>query len=398
MKTNRYITLFSLIILTSVISCKKTEIKPENIFTKIYSDSNSDISYYPLDFLENGNGGYYILGSTSIDTTRTWLSAFIMGTDELGEMTWSVILDKPYVNPISNLINLSGEFYFFCMDEISLGAHLLKINEATHSAELIKTFPEIIYPLAVSKTPDNGFILLSYDRTTRSSSINKIDASFNITWQSKFRVIEDAEEQLIDHLIKTGKNIPFFTGTVGEGSASYYFANGLYNYTLSLLFVNASNGETAGVAQGYRYDGGASSLLPLQGNTFALSRFSFGEHFILPSTTIDVNSISSLSDYGGGKLAEIASDSETRVKKITINGKPSIVFATNTNNNQVIIYIYDLASNELLIKKYLGFGHPVKIASVMQTKDEGLALLVLTMVTGRFKRISMYKIPKEHLK
>jgi len=398
MKTFRPITLFLFIIFTIVIACNKSEIKPENIFTKIYSDSNSDISYYPLDFVENGTGGYYILGSTSIDTTRTWLNTFIMGTNELGEMTWSVTLEKPYVNPISNLLNLSGEFYFFCMDEISLSAHLLKINEGSHSAELVKTFPEIIYPLAVSKTPDNGFILLSYDRTTRSSSLNKIDASFNITWQTKFRVIEDAEEQLIDHLIKTGKNIPFFTGTIGEGSASYYFANGLYNYTLSLLFVNATNGDRTGIAQGFRYDGGASSLLPIQGNTFALSRYSFGEHFILPSTTIDVNSISSLSDYGGGKLAEIAADSETRVKKITINGKPAIVFATNTNNNQVILYIYDLATSELLIKKYLGFGHPVKISSIMQTKDEGLALLVQTMVTGRFKRISMYKIPKEHLK
>ncbi len=397
MKTIKYFIFLSITFLTSLLACKKSDIKPENIFTKIYSDSNSDISYYPLDFSENGSGGYYILSSTSIDTTRTWLNTFIMETDDLGEMTWSVTLDKPYVNPISNLISMGGAFYFFCMDEISLGTYLLKIDESNHTAELVKSFPEIVYPLAVSKTPDNGFLLLSYDRTTRSSSINKIDASFNISWQSKFKVIEDAEEQLIDHLIKTGKNIPFFTGTVGEGTASYYYANGLYNYTLSLLFVNASNGERAGVAQGYRYDGGASSILSLEGNTFALSRFSFGEHFILPSTTIDVNSITSLSDLGGGKLAEIAADAETRVKKITLNGKPSIVFATNTNNNQVIVYIYDIASNELLTKKYLGFANPVKIASVMQTKDEGLALLVQTMVTGRFKRISMYKIPKEHL-
>jgi len=397
MKTYKIVTYLSLLLIVSILSCKKSEIKLENIFTKIYSDPNSDISYYPLDFVENGEEGYYILGSTSLDTTRTWLRTFVMSTDQLGEQVWSANIDLPYVNPISNLMNIGGEFYFFCMDAISLSTHLLKISEANRNAELVTTFPDIIYPLAVSKTPDNGFLMLSYDRDTRSSTINKIDASFNLSWQSKFSVIEDAEEQLIDHLIKTGKNIPFFTGTVGDGNANSYFANGLNNYTLSLLFVKP-NGDRSGVLQGFRYDGGASSLLSLQGNTFAISRFSFGQHFILPSTNIDATSISSLSDLGGGKLAEIATDSETRVKKMMLNDKPAIVFATNTNNNQVIIYIYDFTTNELLVKKYLGFSNPVKIASVIQTKDEGLAVLVQTMVTGRFKRISMYKIPKEHLK
>ena len=36
----------------SLITCKKDNINPENIFTKIYNDANSDISYYPLDILQ----------------------------------------------------------------------------------------------------------------------------------------------------------------------------------------------------------------------------------------------------------------------------------------------------------------------------------------------------------
>jgi len=379
-----------------IVGCKKSEIGPENIFTKIYSDSNSDISYYPLDFVETSSGEYYILASTSIDTTRTWLNTFVMKTDKFGELIWSSPIDLPFVNPVSKIVFSGGNYYFVCMDAISLSTHLLKIDEASQSAVLVNSYPEILYPLAASKTPDNGILLLNYDRVTRQSSINKLDAGFNVSWQTKYFVNEDSEEQLIDHLIKTGKNIPFFTGTIGEGSASYYFANGLSNYTLSLLFVKA-NGERSGIAQGFRYDGGAGALLNMNADNFALARFNFGEHFILPGTVIDVNSISNLSDLQGAKLDEIDADAEARILKITIDGKPAHVFATNTNNNQVILYIYDSGTNLLLQKKYLGFAYPVKVASIIQTADLGLAILVQTMVTGRFKRISFYKVPKEYL-
>jgi hypothetical protein len=385
------------LIITGIISCDKSNIKPENIFTKIYDDQNSDISYYPLDIAESGSDGYFILGATAIDTTRTWLNTYIARTDKVGEIEWSVILERPYINPVSNLIYSGGEYYIFCMDDIALSTHVLRIDNSGQTAVHVKTFDEIIYPLAVSKTPDNGFLLLNYDRTSRSSRLSKIDASLNISWQSDFRVNEDAEGILVEHLIKTGKNIPFFTGSVGTASATHYYANAFYNYTLSLVFVNASNGDRTGVAQGFLYKGGASSLLSIQSNTFALSRFSFGENYILPSINIDINSISVINDLGGGALAEIEADSETRLKKMTIDGNETIVFATNTNSNQVIIYAYDITGTRLLFKKYLGFSNPVKVGSIIQTSDGGIGILVQTMVAGRFKRLGFYKIPKEYL-
>jgi len=397
MRTIKEYILFIIAIGVLISACKKSNVEPENIFTKIYNDPNSDISYYPLDIAQAGTSGYYILGATAIDTTRTWLKTYVAKVDELGEMEWSVELDAPYVNPVSNLINIGGEYFIFCMDDISLGTHILKIDEAGQTASHVATLEEIIYPLAVSKTPDNSFLLLSYDRTRRNSMMSKIDGSFNVSWQSEFNVIEDAEEFLVEHLIKTGKNLPFFTGTVGTGSATHYFANGLYNYTLSLLFVDAASGDRTGIGQGYRYDGAAGALVHIQGNSFALSRFSFGTHFLLPSVNMEINSVTTLSDLGGGKLAEIASDAETEAKIMTIAGKDAIVFATNTNNNQVIVYAYDIATNELILKKYLGFSNPVKIGGLIQTSDEGIGILVQTMVTGRFKRIGFYKIPKEHL-
>ena len=101
---------------------------------------------------------------------------------------------------------------------------------------------------------------------------------------------------------------------------------------------------------------------------------------------------------GGAKLSEIKDDSETRIIKITIEGKPYLAFAASTNNNQIVLYIYDAATLELVSKKYLGFSNPLRIASLMQTSDQGIVILAQTMVAGRFKRLSTYKVPKEHLK
>ncbi len=377
-----------------LVSCKKNDIGSENIFTKIYSDPNSDVSYYPLDIAEAGDG-YYILAGIAADTARVWPNTFVSRVDAEGEMVWSAQIEDPYVSPIANLIELNGSFYIFCMDDISLATHILQIDEGGQTASHVATINEAIYPLAVSKTPDNGVLLLSYDSDTRSSRLSKLDGSFAIQWQNDFKVNEDAEGLLLDHMIKTGKNIPFFTGTVGNGSQ--YFVNTLYNYTLSLIFVDPSNGDRTGVVQGYRYDGGANCLLSLEGNNFALGRFVFSERFIMPSVSMDMNSITVMDDLGGAYLAEIASNAETKVKKMTVSGRDAIVFATNTNSNQVVIYAYDMTTYELILKKYLGFANPVSVGAIIQTSDQGIGVLVQTKVTGRFKRMGFYKLPKEHI-
>ena len=209
--------------------------------------------------------------------------------------------------------------------------------------------------------------------------------------------MEDVEQYLVDHLIKTGKEIPFFTGSIGEGSATHYYANGLFNYTLSMLFVLA-NGDKAGVSQGFRYDAGAVSALSLGGNHFAISRSSFGDHYFSPSAVIDVNSITNLSDLNDLRLNELLPDSKTCLIIIEIDGVKKLVLAASTNNNQVLLYFYDLQSLQLTGKKFLGFANQVRVSSVIQTNDQGLAVLTQTKVAGRYSRMCLYKIPKEEIK
>ncbi|RLD62573.1 MAG: hypothetical protein DRI95_12935 [Bacteroidetes bacterium] len=383
------------ILFLSFFSCKKDNINPENIFTKIYNDDNSDLSYYPLDIVQSGDGGYYILSALSNDTIRTFLNTHISKTDNLGELIWESTISEPYVNPITSLISSGSNVYFLCMDRISLGSYLMRIDETNGSAEIVNSYPDIVYPLASSQTPDNGILLLSYDRISRSSLLTKFNSSFEKSWDNSFPVIEDAEEMLVAHLTRSGKTLPFFTGTIGNGDA--YFANALFNYSLALLFVDANNGDRTGLILGDRYNGGMSAMVSIQASNFAVSRFVYDYHYILPSTTLSVSSIISASDLGGEKAAELAEDAHTRIIKMNIDNRNLIVYASNTNSNQILLLFYDLSTGELVTKKYLGHTNPVKVASLIQTADSGLAVLAQTMVAGRFKRNALYKIPKEQI-
>ncbi|MCF6242409.1 MAG: hypothetical protein L3J74_13805, partial [Bacteroidales bacterium] len=270
-----------------------------------------------------------------------------------------------------------------------------KVDEANQSAVVVESFNDIVYPLAASQTPDKGFLLLNYDRNSRSSQLTKFSATFSTQWDTKFSVVEDAEAMLIAHMTRSGKTLPFFTGAVGSGSA--YFVNALYNYSLALLFVDANSGDRTGLIFGERYDAGISAAVNIQGETFAASRFVFSSHYVLPTVNFSLSSIISASDLSGEPVAELADNAHTRIKVISIDNQNLIVYASNTQNNQVLLLFYDLTTGELVKKTYLGSSNPVKVADLIQTADEGVAILTQTTIAGRFKRVALYKIPKEQI-
>jgi len=389
---NTILAIFLILILSN---CSKDDINPENIFAKIYDDSNSDLSYYPLSIIQSADGGYYILNAVSIDTTRKFLNTDIIRTDQYGELIWKTTLPEPYVSPVEGFIVSGNELHFFCMDRTSLGTYLMKVDDANQSAVVANTFSDIFYPLAASQTPKGNILLLSYDRGSRNSILTKFNNSFAQQWSQKFSVIEDAEAMLTAHMTRSGKILPFFTGTVGNDEA--YYVNALYNYSIALLFVDAGSGDRTGLIFGERYDAGISAATNIQGETFAASRFVFNNHYVLPIVNFNLSSIISANDLQGEPVAELDADAHTRIKTITVDNQNLIVYASNTQNNQVLLMFYDLASGEPIKKTYLGATNPVTVADLIQTSDGGIAILTQTTVAGRFKRTALYKIPKEQI-
>jgi len=80
-----------------------------------------------------------------------------------------------------------------------------------------------------------------------------------------------------------------------------------------------------------------------------------------------------------------------------INDKDVILYASNTKSGQIGIYVYEQSTGDFLGSKYLGFSNPFEVTSIINTTDEGIAIGATTYVTGRFPRITLFKISPEEL-
>ena len=77
--------------------------------------------------------------------------------------------------------------------------------------------------------------------------------------------------------------------------------------------------------------------------------------------------------------------------------KDVIAYASNTKSGQIGIYLYELSNGEFLGSRYLGFSNPYEVNSIIVTADGGIAIGATTYVTGRFPRITLFKLSENEL-
>ena len=382
-----YITFYVFLLSYILMSCGNEEdFVPESSFLKIYNDEFFNSSYIPMDIVQAGEKGYFILSAYN-----SW-NTYILRVDEHGEFMWDYRLDENYVNPIKGLYYQDSAFYFFCMDDLSLGTYLMRATDQSKSAEVAQSYGNIIYPLNSSST-DDGFLLESYNRASYSTRLTKLNSDFGFVWDEEYSVEQDVEESIISHLTRIGDRLPFFTGHAGNT----YFLNGYYNYSMSLLFVNASDGKQTGVINGFRDKSALSSAQYLNGNSYALSRFDFGENFIMPKIDINTSGVSISSDLEGNEHPEMTSDAFVHSEIIDVNGKEITLYATSTKAGQILLYAYDAISGKLVGTHHLGRLNPYEAIDFVTTTDGGLAVLGNTFVNGRFSRITLIKLSEKEL-
>ena len=375
-----------------IMGCSDSEVSPTDNFVRIYNNELFDISYNPLDIKQTPDGTYIIL-STANET-----DTYLLRVSEFGEFISDTIISTPYTNPLSELFLVNGEYHFFSMDNVTLSTYLLKVNlsDSNQVPELVQSFPEIIYPLHASQVPDGGFLIQSYKRDARSTALTKLDASFSQSWQAEYEVLEDVEGSIIAKFAGTGeRSLPYFTGANDDGSI--YFLNGFYNFSFSLLFVNAANGDLVGTLNGLREETGVSAVVHLTGDQYALSRFSFEENFILPTGTINIQGNEFSGEIGGNEFPEILSHAKVIVKKLDINGTSAIVYGTETKSKQIALYIYDATDGSLINSTYFGNTNPHEFGNFSLTDDGGIAVVGRTFVAGRFPRVVFFKMSQEEV-
>ena len=382
---------------------KENNVEPDRSFTKIYNNQEFSRSYDPLRVIETSDSGYLAIAATfDFNSEDTWWSPYLIKVDENGDYQWEITLEEPYVNPVPYLTEKTDGYYFFTMDEVGLYTYLMRLGFEGTNPEVVATFTDIEYPLSANLTPvedpNPGILVQGYQRGSFRTTLTKLDTEFNQLWTQEYDVLEDAEPLVINHLTRLGQEYPFFSGFVqGTGNRGNYFFNGFRNFSFSLNFVDASNGEITGAVNGSRYKGGLSAALHLGGDQFALSKFSFGENFFVPSAPVNINGEISSTSITANRFPELLPDARVLVKELTLPGKEVYIYGTDTKSNQMVLYAYDKATSELLGVTYVGQTNPYTLGDYIVTEDNGLLLLGETFVAGRFPRLAMFKLTEEEL-
>lgn len=378
-------------IATGLASCDiaNNEVEPGVSFTKIYDDQSYGVEYDPLALVSTEDGGY--LGLAAVDN---W-NAYLFKTDLDGNFVWEIRIDDAYVSPLAELILIDGEYHLFCMNEVTLATVAMRINLAERTATPIAELNEVQYPLAITKTNDESLLVLGYDRKSRSSTLHAFRTDFSIVWSNQYAVEEDVEEDIIHHISRTGKQLPFLVGTMQDGQS--YFFNGYANYTLGLNFVQLQNGDLVGAMNGFRDEGFISAVHHLQGNQFALARSSFGVNSLIPNAEVNPTAITASSELVANDFPEIDRGARVVVHEVMHKGQPVIVFGTHTNKRQLVLFAYDKISGELRGVQYLGQSSPYQLGDFVGTDDGGLAVLSETFLVGRFSRPCLFKLSAEEV-
>ncbi|MCC5930103.1 MAG: hypothetical protein JJU28_12710 [Cyclobacteriaceae bacterium] len=377
---------FALMLFISACDIEDSQPKVDAGFLRIYDDGTFETRYFPVDMVQTPDSGFAILSAEN-----DWQTYF-MKVDKQGNFEWEIHLPDKYVNPIRGMYLADSVLHFYCMDKIALGTYLLQVSPLSGQVQELRFFPSLLYPLAAKPLPDRTTLLLSYNRDETSSRFSKISSTFAEQWGENYNVFQDVEEDLIIHLKRLGRRIPFFVGA----SQSRYFWNGFYNFNLSLVFSNPSNGAETGLISGFRSQSGMSAALPLEGNRYFFTRFNFNEHFIINGQSINENSIQFGGDLASVLQPEIRDQAQVFVSDISIRGSSYRLMATDTKRGQILLAFYDASATNLLGLKYLGRNNPYEIAGLTKTLDGGLAVLGTTYLAGRFPRICLFKIsPRE---
>lgn len=395
-------TILVIVFAIALVSCdlkKNKEAEPAG-FLKIYNENTYSNQYTPLDIEQTPDEGFLILSAAKI-AVSAFPGIYLMKIDKDGKVQSAQLLSDTYVSPVPNLIRDGTGYYVVCMDRQNLGTYILTVSESGTTAQ--SAFIDVMqYPLSAELDESNGQLLIQhYNKDDLQTLVTRVSTTGTVTASRAFGIGSgdfNVEQPIINHLTGNGKKYPFLNGKL---SGDKYYFNGFYNYTLSLCVFEFgwNDDDKPAAAQGYRDERCMSSVLPLEGNTIAGSRYAYGDNFIIPAAPVPVNSgtFSANSDMTGFLIPECVRDAPMALKLMTLNGKRMLVYASTTKNGQVVLFAYDAESKQLTGTKYLGATNPYAMSAIIQTADGGIAVLATTQVAGRFSRIAVFKLGKDEL-
>lgn len=372
-------------------SCSKTPdtADPKKSFIKIYNENSFSNAVTAVDVVETKEG-YLVLATNQIPDQQ-FPGVTLLTVDKEGVVIKKNDLPETYVSPAKGLFASGDNYRFLCMNNISTQTYITEVNA---KGEFVQATPiNQSYPLCFGLAADNSYLVLGYSQSKRASVLSNINTSFAQVWTKDYNILEEVDEPVFAHVSGTGRRLPFAVGQ----TSSHYFYNGFYNYSFSLVFANPANRNISGVVNGFRYSGGFSTAVPIEGNTFAMSRFYFGDTYFMPRQTLNPSATSVSKDLEGRHMLELAPDAFVSINRYTIGGRKLLFYASNTKNNQIGVYTYDETTGAFIKSRYFGFNVPCEFASMSLTADNGLIITGSAYVNARFKRICLIKLSESEL-
>lgn len=402
------IILFIPVIFLSACLEESSEKLDKKEFTRIYDNPAFNSSFYALDMKQTADGGYLILGGKTevvkeggeSQNVNSPLSVYLLKVDALGNVETELELDEAYTYPIGKLNQLGDSFYFFCMDA-GTNAILVNVDQLATFSSTTTLSTSLSLPLASSATLDGtGLLLLSYDNSTQESVMTRVSTDGQVSSETRFYTGAESpiDNLVIRHANREGTQFPF---AIGQVSAGTYFFNGFIDYTFSLVFTNlGGNEDVDGIVNGQQENAGFSTVLPITGQTFAISTYNFGFNFLKPNATLNLTGTTSVTDIQASAFSFPELEANARVKAIraVLNSKNVIIFGSNTKSGQIGLYVYDETTGEFLSSKYLGYSNPFEIAALLQTPEGDLVVAGTTYIAGRLPRLCLIKVPKSDIK
>ena len=388
-----------ILILILIAGCKKhkeNKIEPDKQFVRYINTTSILTDLTPLDMVRTSDQGFLILGSSPV-SGKNYQSIYLLKIDKEGNFVWDGYLPEKYSNPVSDLIFKDGFYNLFCMDAVS-GTHLIRLFDVSLKTEEIKFFEEIQLPVNASATPDGGYLILNVNLSDKWSGITKINPDLGIKWSEQYYFNENFASEIDRHLKREGLPLSFLTGSLNNSEA-YYF-NGFIDANFSGVFVNPVDGKADGFNQigGDRSYAALKTVVSLGDSRFAISRYDrSGNLYFVPNTIIDVKSSTAIAntELGGIKFPDIEPNSRVICKNIFISGGQVLVYAANSKNKGISLYIFDSNTGIFLGSKSFNLETPLEMGAFEVAQDGGLVVMGKTYIANRFPRVCIFKISPE---
>lgn len=415
LRLNSNILWLSILMLVFTNSCKKEDeaISEDAQTFVIYDEEGLEDSYTPLDIVQKSNGDLLFL-TEKVDE-GIFPTIHMILTDKDGVLkAQQTFDDNNYAASTKEILTIGNDHYIVCMDNASgVGTKIIKLNDNLDSTVAVDDFSiasNANYPLAAHITESGNIgVLTYYEQDGIYQRVTTAGANIGNTISFEYGVNIVDSLNIIAHLQRDNSNsrqLPFFVGQIDN---SYYYANTPFNGQLSTLIFDitgptdyeadiaiptASNSPRA-LLSGERDEININGFLPLSETTFLIANYESGPTQLNGLVTLDY--VSSLISTSIDQLTnnQLVGELEAYDKLVVEKIDSKIIVGGTTSNGKIVLY--SMSGDQVIGKKYLGFDNDFELASYCATQDGGLAVLGQVNISGRFKRIALFKLSASEL-